>query len=195
MARTLIVLGLAALGAASSRRRGSGGGDCGNNNSPFGAAGDFEEFELALSCPASFCAKNSRSSGSLECSGNYPYLILHGLWPNYDPNREDSGCVHGWPQFCPTQYTDTSDDSLLATLNSVYPDWQTIAPEYGTLIGHEWARHGTCSGLSPADYFTLAFKSAASAIQSVTCSSDCSFKLTPDGTIKNPDACFPQRDL
>lgn len=36
-------------------------------------------------------------------------------------------------------------------------DWQTIAPEYDNLAWHEWTRHGTCSGMTPEQFFGAAF--------------------------------------
>jgi len=136
---------------------------------PFGDAGDFEEYELSMSCAPSWCGNpsNRAHAGDVECNGNYG-LILHGLWPNYNPPRQN----HGWPQFCPSAYNPSTTE-LQHILHGI-SDWTTIAPEYGQLIDHEWERHGTCSGLAPQAYFELAFNLARERVVD-QCSDDQTF--------------------
>lgn len=61
-------------------------------------------------------------------------FVLHGLWPQFEKG--------GWPEDCSTaKVGGETVDSML-----------TIMPS-PKLVGHEWEKHGTCSGLPPADYF------------------------------------------
>ncbi|MFA9219470.1 MAG: hypothetical protein ACEQSK_20520 [Sphingomonadaceae bacterium] len=74
-----------------------------------------------------------------QCAPGRQYgFLVHGLWPQYDK---------GYPQSC-------SSEPLTPALQAKY------APVYAApgLIKHEWAKHGTCSGLAPADYFELTAK-------------------------------------
>jgi len=64
-------------------------------------------------------------------------FVLHGLWPQYEHG--------GWPQNCSSE---TVDESLINSMLTIMP-----SPK---LVAHEWAKHGTCSGLSPQDYFKTA---------------------------------------
>lgn len=66
-------------------------------------------------------------------------LILHGLWPQFE---------RGYPADCPSREPDRIPDSLARS----YLD---LIPSVG-LMGHEWRKHGTCSGLSQADYLATA---------------------------------------
>jgi ribonuclease T2 len=61
--------------------------------------------------------------------------VVHCLWPQYDNGK--------WPQDCGSTQPVSS-----ATVDHMMP----IMPGK-QLIQHEWAKHGTCSGLSTQDYF------------------------------------------
>ena len=110
--------------------------------------GDFDYYVLSLSYAPEFCKLNPDKSKTPECSGDYN-LVLHGLWPQYNSPRTIDGHKVPYPQFCKTNI---KKEELLKILTNI-PDWQTIAPEYQELIIHEWTRHGSCSGLSPEEYF------------------------------------------
>jgi ribonuclease T2 len=92
----------------------------------------FDYYLLNLSWSPEFCHSHSNAP---ECAQRLSFT-LHGLWP-----QNNSG---PFPQHCstepgpqnPTQYSD------------IYPDLG--------LLRHEWQTHGTCSGLSPDTFFTLA---------------------------------------
>jgi ribonuclease T2 len=99
-------------------------------------AADFDYYLLTLSWAPEFCATNPNGRTSAECdAGKHMGLVVHGLWPQYDNGK--------WPQDC------ASTPPVSSTIvNHMMP----IMP--GTsLIQHEWAKHGTCSGLSTQDYF------------------------------------------
>jgi ribonuclease T2 len=59
---------------------------------------------------------------------------MHGLWPQYEGT--------GWPQDCSTERI---DPGAVNKMISIMPS--------ASLIQHEWTKHGTCSGLTSAEYF------------------------------------------
>ena len=84
--------------------------------------------------------------GRDQCkTGSDVGFTVHGLWPQYD---------HGFPSDCRGS-TRFPSRSALAKTDGVYPD--------EGLARYEWRKHGTCSGLSPNDYFAAA-KQARDAI-------------------------------
>lgn len=103
--------------------------------------GKFDFYVLALSWSPEYCATRGASRpGDIQCAGERQYdFVLHGLWPQYEPQ--------GWPQNCSTEQVPRRVvDSML-----------DIMPSPG-LVRHEWSKHGTCSGLEPAGYFAQARK-------------------------------------
>eukprot|EP00039_Didymoeca_costata_P019272 m.336873 g.336873 ORF g.336873 m.336873 type:complete len:157 (-) comp17987_c0_seq1:27-497(-) len=72
---------------------------------------------------------------------------IHGLWPN--PYPACSFCTN--EQFDPTSISST-------TMDAMKKYWPTCSGG-GTnddFWGHEWSKHGTCSGLSQEAYFSKA---------------------------------------
>lgn len=100
--------------------------------------GDFDYYVLALTWVPAFCATNHDPQ---EC-GHDTGFALHGLWPNYDNGNYPSSCA----EVALTQATRETFETIYAS------------PK---MIEHEWSKHGTCSGLAPADYFTLSKTDAA----------------------------------
>jgi ribonuclease T2 len=95
-----------------------------------GEPGVFDYYVLSLSWSPEFCHSHP---SNLECSGHSSFVV-HGLWPQY---------ADGYPENCSTQ----SGPSDPASFADIMPDT--------SLIAHEWATHGTCSGLDPNAYFQL----------------------------------------
>jgi len=96
----------------------------------------FDYYLLTLSWAPQFCASNASARTSDECNPNkHMGLVVHGLWPQYNNGK--------WPQNCANTPPVSS-----ATVNHMLP----IMPG-SSLIQHEWAKHGTCSGLSVDQYF------------------------------------------
>ena len=93
---------------------------------------NFDYYLLNLSWSPEFCATHPNNRES----GQHLGFILHGLWPQ---NLNGS-----YPQHC-------SSDPAPRDLSA----FRDIAPDTG-LLRHEWTTHGTCSGLTPNDFFTLA---------------------------------------
>jgi ribonuclease T2 len=98
------------------------------------APGQFDYYAVALSWSPAFCAK--RGADPEECDSRHPRgFVLHGLWPQFEK---------GYPESCSTERL---PEPVRAKFAGIY-----ASPN---LIDHEWSKHGTCSGLSPVDYFSL----------------------------------------
>lgn len=94
-----------------------------------GTPGQFDYYLLTLSWAPEFCHSHGDSP---ECQGQHFGFVVHGLWPQY---------VNGYPQSC-------SNEPGLADASTM----TDIMPDPG-LVAHEWAKHGTCSGLNANGYF------------------------------------------
>lgn len=122
----LLLAGLACSGSAL-------GANHGGRQRSEGEPGRFDYYAVALSWSPAFCATHDDPG---QCApGRQAGFVLHGLWPQYD---------RGYPQSCSNERLSVSDIARYAPL---YP-----SPK---LIHHEWAKHGTCSGLPAPAYFAL----------------------------------------
>jgi ribonuclease T2 len=103
-------------------------------------AGDFAYYVLALSWSPSFCATQSAEAQPEQCGvGRRFSFVVHGLWPQFDK---------GWPEACATQFPARVPEDLIKNTLDIMPSHK--------LIGHEWEKHGVCSGLDQAAYFNAA---------------------------------------
>jgi ribonuclease T2 len=107
-------------------------------NAPGNVPGDFDFYVLALSWSPDFCAGRGGKDSEQCGPGENPGFVLHGLWPQYQK---------GFPQYC-------SSVPFPSPLKREFPG---LFPN-DRLYAHEWRRHGTCSGLSPREYLSLAHK-------------------------------------
>ena len=105
---------------------------------PQGSGFDF--YVLALSWSPTYCLHEGRERQDRTQCGNREKhdFIVHGLWPQFEQR---------YPEYCPTRLSDRVPDTLGRSV-------MDLTPSMG-LIGHMWRKHGTCSGLSQADYFTV----------------------------------------
>jgi ribonuclease T2 len=111
-----------------------------------GEPGKFDFYLLVLSWSPSFCEasheRNSRHSDP-QC-GARPYaFVVHGLWPQYE---------RGFPSNCRVpapRLPRRIADSMLDLMPSP------------RLVFHEWDYHGTCAGLTGAQYFDTVRKARA----------------------------------
>jgi len=101
--------------------------------------GQFDFYVLALSWSPGFCALGGAAKDREQCSSDLGFVV-HGLWPQYR---------RGYPSDCAAVATQPSRMALSAAAG-LYPDMG--------LARYEWRKHGTCSGLSPTDYFTAVRK-------------------------------------
>ncbi|MEM1272215.1 MAG: ribonuclease T2 [Pseudomonadota bacterium] len=102
-------------------------------------AGEFDYYVLALSWTPTWCAIEGDARGSDQCASGQGFgFTLHGLWPQYEA---------GWPSYCPSIERAPSRSMTAAE-----------ADIYGSsgLAWHQWNKHGTCTGLTAADYYALA---------------------------------------
>ena len=101
------------------------------------SAADFDFYVLSLSWSPSWCSTNDRDGSTAQCDGRRPYtFIAHGLWPQNE---------RGWPEYCQSREPERVPQALAR-------QYYDIIPSAG-LAGHEWRKHGTCSGLNQRVYF------------------------------------------
>ncbi len=105
---------------------------------------------LVVTWAPSLCAVEQSNpgcrSGHVEAMG--PTLMLHGLWPQ--PPTE---------QFCGVPRGGDDGDAGLSSLNlpqNVQANLQSMMSDVDVMAPHEWKAHGTCSGVTPTEYFTTA---------------------------------------
>jgi len=99
-------------------------------------AADFSFYMLSLSYAPNFCAQAGGNKDPRECNPTHPAgFVVHGLWPENDNGRGPEKCAPARPVRA----------DLVRTMLSYIPT--------ESLIQHEWATHGTCSGLTADDYF------------------------------------------
>lgn len=98
--------------------------------------GQFDYYVMALSWSPNWCALEGDRKGSDQCDTRHDHgWILHGLWPQNE---------QGWPSYCraneraPTRSMTGAMSDIMGT---------------GGLAWHQWKKHGTCSGLSAAEYY------------------------------------------
>lgn len=96
----------------------------------------FDFYVLSLSWSPSYCEIEGADADKAQCDSGRPYaFVVHGLWPQFET---------GFPRDCPSSRGEPERALVDAMLD--------IMPAPG-LVRHEWRAHGTCSGLSPEEYF------------------------------------------
>ncbi|PYE87229.1 ribonuclease T2 family protein [Phyllobacterium leguminum] len=122
-------------GANFRSERSNARSSAGNDETEPAGAQDFDFYVLSLSWSPSYCATEG-SRDRQQCGSERPYaFIAHGLWPQHE---------NGYPADCPTGKSYVPRD-LVSQMRDIMPS--------GGLMGHEWRKHGSCTGLSQADYF------------------------------------------
>ena len=94
-------------------------------------------YTLAISWAPQYCRSNAQeASARFQCgSGNRFGFTLHGLWPD--------GKGKDWPQYC----------QAAPILPAAEIRKNLCATPSAQLLQHEYAKHGTCMGVTPAQYF------------------------------------------
>ena len=100
------------------------------------SAGNFDYYLLALSWSPAYCLLQADHAPQDQCGYKRFGFVVHGLWPQFEK---------GYPSSCDAHPQPVPDDVAKNSL--------PIMPSRA-LIEHEWAKHGTCSGLSVNAYFT-----------------------------------------
>jgi len=104
----------------------------------YGEPGQFDFYVLSLSWSPSYCDSAGNRADPSQCRSQKPLgFIAHGLWPQYE---------RGFPSECAYNAPRVSD----RTIREIHD----VIPSRGLVI-HQWRKHGTCSGLSPEQYFVL----------------------------------------
>jgi ribonuclease T2 len=95
-------------------------------------------YVLAASWSPEYC-KSARDTASMQCSGRNGRFgfVLHGLWP-----EARKGPPPQWCASAPLPKAETLRRNLCMT------------PAPG-LLGHEWAKHGSCMAKKPETYFKV----------------------------------------
>ena len=138
-------------------------------------AGGFDYYLLSLSYAPDFCAQPGGDKAPRECgAGRHVGFVVHGLWPQPTAGRGPSRCAPAQPV----------GEQLVRVMLRYFPG--------ESLIQHEWAAHGTCSGLSQADYFAAVRKARdAVAIPPSVAAPASALKLSPDDLVSAFTAANP----
>lgn len=98
--------------------------------------GQFDFYVLALSWSPGFCKASGEVRGRSQCDvGRQLGFVVHGLWPQNEA---------GYPAFCEPGSRFPSRPAL--------EEAKGLFPDEG-LARYQWRKHGTCSGVGPADYY------------------------------------------
>jgi ribonuclease T2 len=110
------------------------------------ASPSFDYYILSLSWAPEFCADARQASANpVECSPSKPMnFVVHGLWPEVEHGRSPESC-----------------GKAAKVSKGLVRDLLPYMPSEA-LIDHEWATHGTCTGLSQKDFFTRLMLARAS---------------------------------
>ena len=100
---------------------------------------DFDFYVLALSWSPTFCQDAGAGRNRDQCGRDKQFgWVVHGLWPQYE---------QGYPESCDTSQPRQGPEGVGRRVMDIMPGMG--------LIGHQWRKHGTCSGLAMRDYFDL----------------------------------------
>ncbi|GAA4897806.1 ribonuclease T2 family protein [Ferrimonas pelagia] len=104
----------------------------------------FAHYTLAMSWHPGFCEGKGKRP---DCRNARPELVLHGLWPSNAKAPHPAYCDGSDRRsFC--RYPSLSlADQQLSSLRRVMPGVDVCLQRY------QWHKHGSCAGLSRADYF------------------------------------------
>lgn len=92
---------------------------------------------LAISWTPSWCEREGDARSDSRCArGANKGWLVHGLWPQHDDGT--------WPEFCDTPHAAPSRQMTGGMVDVMGA---------GGLAAYQWRKHGSCSGLSPRDYF------------------------------------------
>jgi ribonuclease T2 len=98
--------------------------------------GEFDYYMLVLSYAPDFCVQPRVDKDPRECGkGRRTGFVVHGLWPQGESTRGPESCGPARPVA----------QALVRLMLNYLPT--------ESLIQHEWAQHGTCSGLPADEYF------------------------------------------
>jgi ribonuclease I len=122
--------------------------------------GDFDLYVLTQSWQPEFCHGKTMPGCHPNASAYmHNHLTLHGLWPQYDIARQGQT----YPFNCTDEKFDPAVlDQLPGGRQDILKYWPngkadpTNWAAYSQFCQHEWAKHGTCTGLTQLQYFSAA---------------------------------------
>ena len=124
------------LRAASALALGLFAGAASAGDAPPVATAPFDYYVMALSWSPGFCDLGGERKSPRQCADGSGYgFVVHGLWPDNKFGPDPADCD-------PSRDASSAD---LAATRGLYPT--------DGLAAYEYRKHGTCSGLDPADYF------------------------------------------
>lgn len=133
MARILTVTVLAMTIALQA----AGGGSAQSRSAD--RAGAFDHYLLAITWMPSFCEIIGDARADMRCMpGQRQGWQVHGLWPQHADGA--------WPEFCRTSHRNPSRQETAR---------QTDLFGASGAAWHQWNKHGSCTGLAPAEYYAL----------------------------------------
>lgn len=101
-------------------------------------AGEFDYYVLALSWSPNWCEQEGDARDADQCDARHDHgWTLHGLWPQFH---------RGWPSYCRSVEAPPS--------RAMSRQMADIMGSAG-LAWHQWKKHGTCSGLTARQYYSL----------------------------------------
>ena len=94
-------------------------------------------YTLAITWAPQFCyGKRGAEAADFQCGGDNRFgFTLHGLWPDGEGKT--------WPQYC----------TPAPILSAAEIRKNLCATPSAQLLQHEYAKHGTCMGVPPSQYF------------------------------------------
>lgn len=96
----------------------------------------FDFYVLSLAWSPTYCEEEGTQASRRQCaSGRGFAFIVHGLWPQFE---------RGYPEFCASPEPERVPDALVAEALDIIPS--------AGLVGHQWRKHGTCTGLDQEAY-------------------------------------------
>ncbi len=110
---------------------------------------------LVVTWAPSLCKVEPSNSGcrSGHVGSLGPAFVLHGLWPQ--PSTE---------QYCDVpKHTPDRSRSPVALPKDLAANLKTMMSDSAIMTTHEWYAHGTCSGVTPPEYFNVAATLASQA--------------------------------
>ena len=127
-------------------------------------SGNFDFNVYAVTWQPTFCMKHS----SGNCENRF---YVHGVWPYF--HLPDDGRIRNYyPSYCynspgcedktDCELTDEQATSIMRNDAVVH-----LYPKNLFLFKHEWHKHGTCSGMTPENYFLQAMTYERSAFPSL----------------------------
>jgi ribonuclease T2 len=99
----------------------------------------FDFYVLSLSWSPSYCEAEGAGANRQQCGGGRDHgFVVHGLWPQFE---------RSYPEYCRSREPDRVPDDIVRRNLDLMPS--------AGLIGQQWRKHGSCTGLTQSRYFDV----------------------------------------